>query len=398
MTGPLDGVRVVDAATMLAGPLAAQILGDHGAEVIKVEHPTRPDSLRDHPPKVNGHSLWWKQVARNKRSITIDFSKEEGANLLLELLATSDVLIENFRTGTFDRWGLGWERLKAANPNLIVLRVTGFGQTGPYATRAGFATIVEGMSGFSVITGFPGEPPLLPPFGLADYLAGVTGAAAVSMALFHRDAKGGSGQEIDLSLLAPVVAAIGIQPGIYEKTGELPPRLGNRAFGTAPRNVYQTGDGKWVAVSAAPQSVADRVLALVGHEEVIDEPWFRNNAGRYEHTEELDKYVADWIADRTQEEAIDAFIEAGAAIGPIYSAKDILADPQVQATEMLVSVPDPDIGDMVQNAPTFKMSETPGGIRFLSTAFGSATEEILGGELGKSNEELEELRAAGVIA
>ena len=161
---------------------------------------------------------------RNKRSITIDFSKEEGANLLLELLATSDVLIENFRTGTFDRWGLGWERLKAANPNLIVLRVTGFGQTGPYATRAGFATIVEGMSGFSVITGFPGEPPLLPPFGLADYLAGVTGAAAVSMALFHRDAKGGSGQEIDLSLLAPVVAAIGIQPGIYEKTGELPPR------------------------------------------------------------------------------------------------------------------------------------------------------------------------------
>ena len=217
------------------------------------------------------------------------------------------------------------------------------------------------------------------------------------MALFHRDAKGGSGQEIDLSLLAPVVAAIGIQPGIYEKTGELPPRLGNRVFGTAPRNVYQTGDGKWVAVSAAPQSVADRVLALVGHEEVIHEPWFRNNAGRYEHTEELDKYVADWIAERSQEEAIDAFIEAGAAIGPIYSAKDILADPQVLATEMLVSIPDPDIGDMVQNAPTFKMSETPGSIRFLSTPFASATDEILGNELGKSEKELDDLRAAGVI-
>ena len=399
MTGPLKGLRAVDASTMLAAPLAAQILGDFGADVIKVEHPTRPDPLRGHGVRVDGHSLWWKQVSRNKRSIGIDLSKEAGAKLLLDLVATSDVLIENFRAGTLDRWGLGWDQLKAANPNIIVLRITGFGQTGPYANRAGFATVVEAMSGFSAITGEPGGPPLLPPFGLADFLAGVVGAGAVSMALYHRDARGGGGQEIDLSLWAPIIAAIGIGPAIYQKTGQLQQRYGNLGDGgTAPRNLYKTADGKWVALSAAAHAVAERVLTVVGHPEVIHEPWFATNAGRWDHVDELDAYVADWIVQRPQDEVVRCFADAGAAIGPVYTAKDILEDPQVQATQILMSVPDDDIGDVIQNAPLFKMSETPGEIRFLAKPFASAANEIFHGELGMSSEKLDELRAAGVIA
>ncbi len=399
MSGPLDGVRVVDAATMLAAPLAAQLLGDFGAEVIKVEHPTRPDAVRGHGTKVNGHSLWWKQIARNKRSIAIDFSKEAGADLLLELVATADVLIENFRPGTLDRWGLGWERMHAANPRLIVLRITGFGQTGPYSNRAGFGTVVEAMSGFAAITGEPDGPPLLPPFGLADSMAGSMGAAAVSMALYHRDAKGGTGQEIDLSLLAPMMSAMGIGPAIYQKTGALQPRYGNLGDGgTAPRNLYQTSDGEWVAVSAAAHAVAQRVMTIVGHPEVLDEPWFATNSGRWDHVEELDRYVSEWIAARTQADVITSFADSGAAIGPVYTAKGLLDDPQVKATDLLVTIDDPDVGDLIQNAPIFKMSQTPGSIRFLGTSFATETDAILGGELGHSDEELAEFRDAGIIA
>lgn len=398
MTGPLNGVRVVDASTMLAAPLAAQILGDFGADVIKVEHPKRPDPLRGHGVHVNGHSLWWKQVARNKRSIAIDLSQEAGARLFLDLMGSTDVLIENFRPGTLDRWGLDWETMHAANPDLIVLRITGFGQTGPYANRAGFGTIVEAMSGFAAITGEPDGPPLLPPFGLADSTAGVVGAGAVAMALYHRAAHGGSGQEIDLSLLAPIISSMGIGPAIYQATGQLQPRYGNLGDGgTAPRNLYKTADGEWVALSAAAHSVAERVLTVVGHQEVIHEPWFSTNAGRWEHVEELDGYVRGWIAQRSQATVIETFAEAGAAIGPVYSAKDIVADPHVRAAEMLVPVKDEDIGEMLQNAPLFKLSQTPGSIRFLGTSFASATVEILHGEMGLARETIDELRAGGVI-
>jgi len=399
MGGPLSGVRVIDASIMLAAPLAAQVLGDFGADVVKVEHPTRPDSLRHHGVTVNGHSLWWKQVARNKRSIGIDLSKAAGAKLLLDLVAKSDVLIENFRPGTLDKWGLGWDQLKAANPSIIVLRITGFGQVGPYANRAGFATVVEAMSGFSMITGEPDGPPLLPPFGLADFLTGQIGAGAVAMALFHRDARGGGGQQIDLSLYAPIIAALGIGPTIYQKTGWLQPRYGNLGDGgTAPRNLYKTADDKWVALSAAAHSVAERVFNVVGHPEVIDKPWFSTNAGRWDHVDMLDGYVSEWIAQRPQDEVIRSFAEAGAAIGPVYTAKDVLEDPHVQAAGFLTSVADDDIGEVVQNAPLFKMSETPGAIRFLARPFASATREIFEGELRMSEAQLDELRAAGVIA
>jgi crotonobetainyl-CoA:carnitine CoA-transferase CaiB-like acyl-CoA transferase len=399
MPGPLDGIRVLDISTMLAAPLAAQILGDYGADVIKVEHPVRPDSLHNHGVKVNGFSLYWKQVARNKRCVAIDFSTEEGAKLLLEMVAKADVVIENFRPGTLARWGLGWEQLQAANPNIIVLRITGYGQYGPYSGQAAFGTVVEAMSGLAAITGEADGGPILPNFGLADSIAGVTGAGAVAMALYHRDAKGGGGQEIDLSLLAPIMSAVGIGPAIYQKTGALQSRLGSRGDGgTAPRNVYKTVDGGWVALSAVAQSVADRVFTVIGHEEYLELPWFQTNSGRWDHVDEVDALVGEWIGARSQEEVLRLFSEAGAAIGPVNTAKDILEDPQVIAAQFLVHIEDNDVGDVVQNAPLFKMSKTPGKIRFLGAAHASSSDEVFELELGKSKDELEKLRANGVIA
>lgn len=399
MSGPLTGVRVIDASTMLAAPLAAQILGDFGADVIKVEHPTRPDAVRGHGVKINGHSLWWKQVSRNKRCITVNFSKPAGAELLLKLVAQSDVLITNFRPGTLERWGLGWSEVQKANPDIISLKTSGFGQNGPYASRAAFGTVAEAMSGFAAVTGEPDGPPMLPPFGLADYIAGVSGAGAVAMALYERQRNGGGGQEIDQTLLLPIMGATGIGPAIFQATGQLQQRLGNLGDGgTAPRNVYPTADGRWVALSASAHSIAERVMRLVGHPEVLDEPWFSTNAGRWDHVEDVDAYVGDWIKQRTQAEVVEAFSEAGAAVGPVYTAEDILADPQITGTEMIVQFDDPDVGRVAQTAPLFRMSKTPGAIRFLGTAYSSAAEEVLQGELGLVAEDLETLRADGVIA
>jgi crotonobetainyl-CoA:carnitine CoA-transferase CaiB-like acyl-CoA transferase len=298
-----------------------------------------------------------------------------------------------------ERWNLGWDRLQAANPDIVVLRVSGFGQTGPYAQRAAFGTVMEAMSGFAAVTGEPDGPPTLPPFGLADYIAGVTGAAAVSMALYDRKTNGGGGQEIDLSLLMPILGSVGIGPAIFQTTGRLQPRYGNLGDGgTAPRNMYQTADGQWVALSASAPAVAERVMNLVGHPEVIPEPWFETNAGRWDHVEELDAYVGDWIRARTREDVVQQFSAAGAAVGPVYTAEDILADAHIQESEMLVHFEDADIGDVVQTAPLFKMSKTPGSIRFLGTDAASAAKEILEDELGLSSTDLEQLRVDGVIA
>ena len=273
--------------------------------------------------------------------------------------------------------------MRAANPGIIVLRITGFGQTGPYSDRAAFGTVVEAMSGFSAITGDPDGPPILPPFGLADSIAGMTGAGAVAMALYHRETSGGEGQEIDLSLLAPLMSVVGIGPAIYQRTGALQPRYGNRGGdgGASPRNVYQTADGQWVALSAVAQSVADRVFILIGREDLLEQPWFRTAAGRFDHLIELDTLVAEWISERNQDDVIRIFAEAGAAIGPVNTAKDLLEDPQVQAAEILIHFEDQDIGDVVQNAPLFKMSRTPGSIRFLGAEHASSSEQIFIGEL-----------------
>ena len=393
-SGPLSGLRVLDVSTVLAGPLTCQILGDYGAEVIKIEHP-RGDSMRGHGRAKDGVSLWWKMIARNKRCVGLYLGDPDGAEVFRRLVATADVVVESFRPGTLERWGLGYDALREANPGVVLVRISGFGQTGPYAERAGFGTLAEAMSGFAAITGEPDGPPTLPPFGLADSIAGITAATATTMALYHRDARGGEGQEIDLSILEPLITALGPQPMIYDQLGEVQQRTGNRSVNNAPRNTYRTSDDKWVAVSTSANRIAERVLRLVGHPEVIDEPWFATGGGRAEHADLLDGIVSEWVGARTREEVLDAFTEAGAAIAPVYDVADLLADPHVIARETITRVDDEELGPVRMQNVLFRMSETPGSIRFTGRALGADTDAILGDELGL---DVAGLRERGIVA
>ncbi len=395
--GPFEGLTVIDCSTILAGPLTCQILGDFGAEVIKVEHPSKPDGMRGHGPAVDGEGIWWKEVARNKRTITLDLGRPAGAAILLDLVKGADVLVENFRPGTLERWGLSWDELRAVNPGLVLLRVTGFGQEGPYADRPAFGTLVEAMSGFAHLTGQPDGPPTLPAFGLADSIAGIAGASAVSMALYHRDARGGEGQVIDLSLLEPIMMAVGPGPTVYDRTGAIGQRTGNRSQNNAPRNLYRTSDDHWVAVSTSADAIARRVMALVGRPEIADEPWFVTGSGRAQHVELLDAIVGEWIGARTRDEVMRAFGEAGAAVAPVYSAADIVTDPQVIARGMLTRVEDEDLGGLLQHDVLYRFSATPGSIRSTGRAHGADTDAVLSERLGLGAEQLQTLRDADVI-
>ena len=344
--GPLRGLKVLDASTILAGPLAAQILGDFGANVIKIEHPAKPDGMRGHGLDKDGIPLWWKMVSRNKRTITLHLGTEAGQEIFRELAATADVVVENFRPGTFERWGLGYEVLSKDNPGLVMLRVTGFGQRGPYSSRPAFGTLVESMSGFAHLTGEPDGPPTLPAFGLADSIAGVAGSSAVAMALLERDRNGGEGQVIDLDLLSPIMTAVGPAVIYADQLGIDQDRTGNRSQNNSPRNLYRTKDDHWVAVSTSAQAIAERVLRLVGHPEVLDEPWFATGRQRAQHAELLDKYVGTWVEQRTRDEVIQEFEAAGAAVAPVYRPSELLEDEQIVATEMITRVPDPDLGSV----------------------------------------------------
>src|SRR4249919_4258108 len=311
--GPLAGLRVLDLGTVYAAPITAMLLGDWGAEVIKVEHP-RGDPARSHGLSKDGHGLWWKVIARNKRTITLNFGKPEGQDILRRLVAQADVVIENFRPGVLEKWDLGPDELRRINPALVVLRVTGFGQTGPYAKRRAFGTLAEAMSGLAHQTGQEDGPPTLPPFGLADGVAGLTGALAVMLALYHRDAHGGRGQVIDLSLLEPLVGILGPGPSVYDQLGLISGRHGNRSSNNAPRNAYLTSDGRWVAISASATSVAERVMRLVGRPDIAAEPWFDNAGERSRRADLIDGLVAAWIAARDFEDVSEQFVDAGAAL------------------------------------------------------------------------------------
>lgn len=399
-SGPLRGLRVVDLSTVLAGPLACQVLGDYGAEVVKVEHPQRGDSFRTHGRAKDGHGLWWKQVSRNKRHVGLYLGDPDGAELFLRLAATADVVVENFRPGTLEKWGVGWDVLHQRNPRLVLARVTGFGQEGPYRDRPGFGTLAEAMSGFAAVTGQPDGPPTLPAMGLADSIAGITVVGAVMMALWHRDRPGGSGegQELDVSLLEPIMCAVGPGPMVYDQLGELQPRTGNRSVANAPRNTYRTADGHWVALSTSATPIAERVLRLVGHPEVVDQDWFSSARGRAEHADLLDGYVADWVAARSRSEVMEAFELADAAVAPVYTAADVLADPQVQALDMVTTVDDPDLGAMKMQNVLFRMSATPGSVRSTGpSVIGTDTDAVLD-ELGVDPDRRAALRERGVIA
>ena len=394
--GALDGLTVLDVSTLFAGPMAAMHLGDMGAAVIKVEHPHRPDPARGHGPSKDGHNLWWKTLGRNKRTIGLDLHTDGGRDALLRLVETADVMIENFRPGTLERWGIGYEELSARNPRLILARVTGFGQKGPYRSKPGFGTLAEAMSGFAAMTGEPDGPPVLPPFGLADGVASLATAYAIMVALHARNVSG-VGQEVDVAIIEPMLAMLGPQITRWDQLGTVQARTGNRSATNAPRNTYRTSDGSWVAVSTSAQSIAERVMVLVGRPDLITQPWFATGAGRAEHADELDEAVGGWIAERSREEVIDAFDRAQAAVAPIYDAGDIAADPQFQALGTIHSIVDDDLGEMRMQGPLFRLSASPPVIAFTGRALGADTDAVLG-ELGYSSAEISALRADGSIA
>ncbi|QLJ00930.1 CoA transferase [Streptomyces sp. NEAU-sy36] len=391
----LGGLRVLDLATLFAGPMAASLLGDFGAEVIKVEHPRRPDPSRGHGPAKDGVGLWWKVLGRNKRAITLDLSRPGGRATLLRLAATADVVIENFRPGTLERWGLGWDALSAASPRLVLARVTAFGQFGPYAHRPGFGTLAEAMSGFAALTGEPEAPPVLPPFGLADSIAGLTTAYGVLTALAARE-RTGAGQVVDMAIIEPILSVLGPHPTWYDQLGYVQERTGNRSANNAPRNTYRTADGTWVAVSTSAQSVAERVLRLVGRPELTEQPWFATGAGRAARADVLDEAVGTWIAARTRAEVLAAFEAAQAAVAPVQDVRDVLADPQYRALDTVTTVPDPELGPLRLQNVLFRLSETPGAIRWAGRPHGADTDAVLT-ELGLSPDEIAALREEGAL-
>jgi crotonobetainyl-CoA:carnitine CoA-transferase CaiB-like acyl-CoA transferase len=394
--GPLAGVRVLDLGTVYAAPITAMLLGDYGADVVKVEHP-RGDPARTHGASKDGHGLWWKVIARNKRTVTAVLSKPEGKELLEALVRDADVLIENFRPGVMEKWGLGPEELHEINPGLVILRVTGFGQTGPYAERRAFGTLAEAMSGFAHQTGQPDGPPTLPPFGLADGAAALSGAYAVMLALFHREANGGRGQVIDLSLLAPLLTLLGPGPSAYDQLQLVAGRHGNRSPNNAPRNAYKTRDNRWVAISASATSVAERVMTVVGRPDIAQNEWFASARERVRHADHLDRVVSEWIGAREFDEVMQAFQDAGAAIAPIYDTEQLVNDPHVRETEMLKVVQDEHLGPLLMQNVMFGLSETPGRIRFTGRGLGRDNTQVYRERLGLGKQQVAALRERGAI-
>jgi crotonobetainyl-CoA:carnitine CoA-transferase CaiB-like acyl-CoA transferase len=392
--GPLSELRVLDLSRHVAGNMLTKVLADMGAEVIKVERPGQGDTLRAW--RVEGVSTYWKVYARNKKSITLNLKHDEGRELLLRLVEGAAVFCENFRPGTLERLGLGPDVLMQRNSELVVVRVSGWGQTGPYAERAGFGTLIEALSGFAARNGFPDKPPLLPPLALADMVAGLYGAMAALSAVRQVEVRQGAGQVIDLSLLEPLFSILGPQAANYKLTGEVPERTGNRLPDTAPRNIYQTGDGRWLAISASTQATAERLFRALGLEELIDDPRFKTNTNRVENVKELDARLQERIFQRTLDENLQAFAESGVTAGPVCSIDDFLENPHVQAREVVVEVPDPDLGSLPMHSVVPRLSETPGTIRRPAPKLGEHNEELLT-ELGFGPEEVDGFVSEGIM-
>lgn len=360
---PLNNLKVLDLSSLYAGPLIATNLGDFGAEVIKVEHP-RGDDARRWGLSKDGVPLWWKVISRNKKLITLDLHQAEAQEKVMALYRWADVVIENFRPGRLEQWGLGWDNLQKVNPRAVMVRVTGFGQTGPRASQPGFGTLAEAFSGFAFITGQPDGPPTLPPFGLADGVAALAGTYATMMALYWRDAGGGGvGQFIDLSLYEPLFNILGPQAIEYSQTNSVQERQGNRSKRTSPRNTYLTKDGHWVALSGGTQQVVDRMYQVIGRPELSQDPRYNNAKGRLEHADQIDGWVADWIGSHNLSEVLQRFEAIEAPIAPINSIAQILNDPHYLARQSFVQVPDGDLGSVIMQNVVPRLSLTPGSIR-----------------------------------
>lgn len=391
---PLDGIRVLDLSRLVAGNMLSLQLADFGAEVIKIESPATGDPLRDW--RENGLSLHWKIYGRNKKSVALDLRKPEGLELFKKLAATADVLIENFRPGMLERIGIGPDALHAANPNLIVARISGFGQSGPYRDRPGFGTIVEGMSGFAAKNGFADRPPVLPPMALADMVSGLYGAYSVLIALRHREVGNGPGQVIDIPLLDSVFSVLGADAATFRLTGKLPERTGSRSPVAGPRNVFRTKDGRWISLSAPMQAMAERLFAAIGRPDMILDERFRTNAGRVQNADACDEPIAAFIATRTLQDALSYFEEHAVTAAPVYEIDQFIEDPHVREREIVVELPDDEMGATPMHNIVPRLSDTPGRLRRPAPHLGEHTGEILA-SIGCSSSELASLAREGII-
>ncbi len=392
---PLEGLTVIDCASLLAGPWTATLLGDFGAEVIKIEHPNG-DGIRHHGDY--DEELHWKALGRNKKSVCVDLHYEEGQQLVQELVEEADVFIENFRPGRLEEWNLGWETLSEINPELVMVRTTGFGQTGPYKDFPGFGTLAEAMSGFAYITGQEDGPPTLPPFGLADAISAMHSTFATMFALYWRDVNDGTGQYIDSSVLEPIFGALmHTDVPAYDQKGIVRERQGNRSSNSAPRNTYKTKDDRWVAISTSAENIAKRVLRLVGGEDLVNDPRFQTTQDRLEHVDEIDAIMQDWFSEHTREEALEEFREVEAAIGPVYNMEDIFEDPHFNERDALIDVEDEELGEITMTGVFPKLSETPGSVDHPGPPLGAHTEELLSERTSATPEDIEQLADDGVV-
>jgi formyl-CoA transferase len=391
--GPLQGVRVLDLSRLFAGNLLTQVLGDYGAEVIKVEPPAG-DTLRAW--KTKGISTHWKLYARNKKSLCMELRKPEARDIVFRLVASSAIFVESFRPGTLEAMGMGPEKLLETNPKLVVVRISGWGQDGPYRRRPGFGSLIEGMSGFAAINGFADREPVLPPMYLADGFAGLFGVSAALIALREAQKDGGRGQVIDLPLLDPLFTMLGPQAAAYRLTGKLKPRTGSRSTNSAPRNAYRCKDGLYVALSASTQKMAERTLRAVGRPELIDDPRYRTNAERVRNAAELDAIIGAFVAARTQAQNVAFFEQAEVTIGPIYDVSQILEDPHFAEREILADYPDEEMGAFPMHHVVPRLLGTPGAIRSPAPRLGQHNRELLSA-LGFDEARYREMVSSGIV-
>jgi crotonobetainyl-CoA:carnitine CoA-transferase CaiB-like acyl-CoA transferase len=395
--GPLAGVRVVEAATLAAGPMAGTALGEFGAEVIKVEAPGAGDPMRTWGRRREGVGLAWKSVSRNKRCVTLDLRQPEGQELFHRLLEVSDVLVVGNRPSALERWTIDYETVHARHPHLVMCHISGYGRGGPKSDRPGYGTLAEAMSGFAHVVGQPDGPPTLPPFMLADGVASLAATYAVVMALYHRDVHGGTGQLIDVNLVEPLARLIETSTLAFDQLGEIPGRVGNRLDASAPRNAYRTADDRWLAISSASPAIAKRVYRAIDRPELAEDPDYVDPVRRQERAREVDELVQKWVAARTLDDAMAAFEAADVTAAPVYDAAQLLGDEHLRARGTFVTVDDPELGPMTVQAPVAVLTETPGRIQHLGRTLGADNDAVFGELLGLSADHLRDLRDKGVV-
>lgn len=405
--GPLKGLKVLDLSIIVAGGTCSSLLSDFGAEVVKVERPGSGDPLRHWGPFYNGVSLWWKVHSRNKKSITLNMGRPEGQDILKKLARQADLLIEGFRPGTIEHWGLGPEELLKANPGLVILRYSGFGQTGPYKERPGFGTIAECMSGYIGMTGFPDSPPVLPPIPMADEIAGVFGAMAGMMALYYRDVLGeqsvtgkakGKGQVIDVSLFEPLFRLCIPHITMHDLLGIIRERVGNDFPDAAPRSLYRTRDNQWLGLSATSQNTWESLANAMGLPQLINDPRFKDNATRLENKDALNQILQDWIGQRPLSQVMEELVPAGGVVGPVYNSAQIVDDPHYQEREDILEIDDPELGHTRMLGVVPKFSDTPGSVAHAGPGLGEHNRQVYGSWLGlSSQEQIDDLAEKGII-